>query len=111
MASKFTNGSLGDFPQGKDRGPLRFPVKPDASPALLRAQEQRASPGGIANHHIPEPTPQSPSPSLGHQCVENDSPDPVPVVLLAGSSHHCSPQEGAFLLPRTRHGFGTAAEL
>lgn len=115
----------GDFPQGKGRGPLCFPVKPDDSSALLQTHhEQRASPGGMANHHIPEPTPQSPGSSLSHQCIppqpraresgtrtENDSPDPVPVVLLAGSSHHCSPQKGTFLLPRTRHSFVTAAEL
>lgn len=43
VASKFTNGSLGDFPQGKGRGPLCFPVEvmfPQLSCKPTRSKEQ-----------------------------------------------------------------------
>lgn len=92
--------------------------KGQRSRALVLPQSSCEPPGAKSSAPKPEPTPSS---SLSHRGIPsqpspgtrrgNDSPNPVPAVLLAGSNHHCSPQEGTFLLPRTWHSFGTAAEL
>lgn len=62
MAAKFTNVRWVTSHGAKVQAPR-------ASQSSLMNPGAKSKPGGIAHHHIPEPTPQSPSSCLSHQCI------------------------------------------